>query len=111
MGIRKRVGRGNEEKVLIEDEKKRRKNRKKKEKRREKEERKEREEKTELSNSFTPLPSTDTLALPLEIAGIIETPSLKSPDHIPFVHQSPPVRRQARGGTNSSRRKKRNQGG
>ena len=44
---------GNGEKALIEDEKKREKNRKKKEKRREKEEMKEREEKTELSNSFT----------------------------------------------------------
>ena len=69
--------------------KKREKNRKKKEKRREKEERKEREEKTELSNSFTPHPSTDALALSLERAEIIGTPSLKSPDHTPFVHQSP----------------------
>ena len=80
----------NEEKVLIEDEKKREKNRKKKEKRREEEERKEREEKTELSNSFTPLPPTDALALPVETAGTIETPSLESHDHPPCVKQSPP---------------------
>ena len=50
---------------------------------REKEEMKEREEKTELSNSFTPLPPTDALALPLETTGTFETFSLKSRDQPP----------------------------
>ena len=81
----------NGEQALIEDEKKREKNRKKKEKRREKEEMKEREEKTELSNSFTPLPPNDALAF--------ETLSLESRDQPPFVNHSPPyVGEQEEGG-------------
>ena len=55
---------------------------------REKEEMKEREEKTELSNSFTPLPPTDALALPLETT--CETLSLESHDQTPSVEHSPP---------------------
>ena len=54
---------------------------------REKEEMKEREEKTELSNSFTPLPPTDALALPLETT--CETLSLESHDQPPLVKHPP----------------------